>query len=66
MTMPTKTDPTNKKLSIAAINSGTAASMEIDSQLKSDVQKSKIDAFTKLAKATLARNNSVTLIMVKH
>ena len=66
MTTTTKADPTAKKLSLAAINSGKADIVSIDVKLKSDVQKSEIDAFSKLAKDTLARNKSVTLILVKH
>ena len=66
MTITTKADPTTKKLSLAAISAGKADIVIIDAKLKNDVQKSEVDAFSKLAKETLARNKSVTLIMVKH
>ena len=66
MTITTKSDPTTKKLSLAAISAGKADIVIIDAKLKSEVQKSEVDAFAKLAKETLARNKSVTLVMVKH
>lgn len=66
MTITTKADPAIKKLSLAAVNAGKADTVTIDTNLKSDVQKSEIDAFSKLAKDTLARNKSITLILVKH
>lgn len=66
MTITTKADPAIKKLSLAAVSAGKADTVTIDTNLKSDVQKSEIDAFSKLAKDTLARNKSVTLILVKH
>ena len=66
MTITTKSDPTIKKLSLAAISAGKADIVIIDAKLKSEVQKSEVDAFAKLAKETLARNKSVTLILVKH
>ena len=66
MTITTKSDPTTKKLSLAAISAGKADIVIIDAKLKNDIQKAEVDAFTKLAKDTLARNKSVTLILVKH
>jgi hypothetical protein len=66
MTSTTKVDPTAKKLSLAAISAGKADIVIIDAKLKSEVQKSEVDAFAKLAKDTLARNKSVTLILIKH
>ena len=66
MTITTKADPTTKKLSLAAISAGKADIVIIDTKLKNDIQKAEVDAFAKLAKETLARNKSVTLVMVKH
>jgi hypothetical protein len=66
MTITTKADPTTKKLSLAAISAGKADIVIIDAKLKSEVQKSEVDAFSKLAKETLSRNKSVTLVLVKH
>jgi hypothetical protein len=66
MTITTKADPTIKKLSLAAISAGKADIIIIDAKLKNDIQKSEVDAFSKLAKETLSRNKSVTLVLVKH
>ena len=66
MTITTKADPTTKKLSLAAISAGKADIVIIDAKLKNDIQKAEVDAFAKLAKETLSRNKSVTLVMVKH